>query len=366
MRVLHVAQPTTGGVPRVVLSYAADQLCQGHDIVVACPDGPLAKAVRRAGLAHLPWSAARRPGPGVLEEVRALRNLVEDARPDVVHLHSAKAGLAGRLAVRGRVPTVFQPHAWSFEAVRGGMRRAALRWERHATRWTGLVLCVSEAESRLGRRSGVAGEHRVVRNGVDLGRFSPIAREAARPGLGVDAATPLAVCVGRLCEQKGQDRLIAAWPGIRAEVPGAELVLVGDGPDRTRLETLAGPGIRFAGAVADPRPWYAAADVVAVPSRWEGMALVPLEAQAMARSVVAFEVAGMAESVPREAGRVVPAGDTGAFAAALARRLRDRELTLAEGRLGARYALLAHDATAAARNVTGLYAELLKRCGVDA
>jgi hypothetical protein len=45
--------------------------------------------------------------------------VVEEVRPDLVHAHSAKAGLAGRLAVRGRIPTVFQPHAWSFEAVGG-------------------------------------------------------------------------------------------------------------------------------------------------------------------------------------------------------------------------------------------------------
>ncbi|NEA48622.1 glycosyltransferase, partial [Streptomyces sp. SID10815] len=69
-----------------------------------------------------------------------------EVRPDLVHAHSAKAGLAGRLAVRGRIPTVFQPHAWSFEAVGGATAALALRWERWGTRWAARTVCVSEAE----------------------------------------------------------------------------------------------------------------------------------------------------------------------------------------------------------------------------
>lgn len=75
-------------------------------------------------------------------------------RPDVLHAHSAKAGLAGRLAVRGGVPTVFQPHAWSFDAVGGATAALALRWERFGARWADRVLCVSEAERRAGEAEG--------------------------------------------------------------------------------------------------------------------------------------------------------------------------------------------------------------------
>ncbi|OMQ15223.1 glycosyl transferase, partial [Modestobacter sp. VKM Ac-2676] len=71
-------------------------------------------------------------------ETLTLRRVVRAADPELVHLHSAKAGLAGRLAVQGSRRTVFQPHAWSFEAVTGGVAEASRRWERAAQRWTHL------------------------------------------------------------------------------------------------------------------------------------------------------------------------------------------------------------------------------------
>ncbi|MCF2435668.1 glycosyltransferase [Streptomyces thinghirensis] len=80
------------------------------------------------------WPATRSPGPALVSEVRRLARVIEDVRPDLVHAHSAKAGLAARLAVRGRVPTVFQPHAWSFEAVGGAGAALALGWERWGVR----------------------------------------------------------------------------------------------------------------------------------------------------------------------------------------------------------------------------------------
>ena len=70
-------------------------------------------------------------------------------------LHSAKAGLAGRLALRGRRRTVYVPHAWSFEAVQGAVGRASTVWEAAASRWTDMVVCVSEDERRRGREAGV-------------------------------------------------------------------------------------------------------------------------------------------------------------------------------------------------------------------
>jgi glycosyltransferase involved in cell wall biosynthesis len=319
LRVLHVAQPVDAGVARCVTDFATDQRAHGLDARVACPpSGPLPDWLRAAGVPVLPWPATRSPGPSVAGEARRLAALVRAADPDVVHLHSAKAGLAGRLALRGRRPTVFQPHAWSFAAVTGGLRTASLAWERAAARWAHVVVCVSDGERADGETHGVrARSWAVVPNGVDLDRFRPGDRAAARAALGLPAG-PLAVCVGRLSRQKGQDVLLAAWPSVRVE--GAALALVGDGPDHAALAAAAPPGVRFAGRSEDVRPWYAAADVVVVPSRWEGMALTALEGLACDRPVVASDVTGMREV----AGGVdvVPPGDPAALAAALTERLR--------------------------------------------
>lgn len=321
VRVLHVAQPVDAGVARCVADFAAEQRAAGLDARVACPpEGPLASWLAERGVPYAAWDATRSPGPAVAGETRRLARIVAATDPDVVHLHSAKAGLAGRLALRGRRPTVFQPHAWSFEAVTGAVRAASVAWERRAARWADSVVCVSAGERAVGVAQGVRPRrYDVVPNGVDLTRWAPSPRADARARLGLPGNAPVVLCVGRLSRQKGQDVLLDAWP--RVGVPGALLVLVGDGPDAAALESVAPQRVRFVGRRDDVADWYAAADVVAVPSRWEGMALTALEALACGRGVVASDVTGM-----REIGAavdVVPPGDPVALARALATRLRD-------------------------------------------
>ncbi|MFF1449438.1 glycosyltransferase family 4 protein [Streptomyces sp. NPDC058274] len=365
-RILHVTQPEDGGVARVVLDLARAQLAGGLHVTVACPDGGgLADAVRALGGDVRPWRATRSPGPSLAREVRRIGRIVRETRPDVVHAHSAKAGLAARLAVRGRVPTVFQPHAWSFEAVGGVTAALALKWERRGARWASRVVCVSEAERTTGERAGVAAPWRVIPNGVDPARFCPAAAGAVRAGIpllaAVDPAAPLVVCVGRLCRQKGQDVLLEAWGSVARRVPGARLVLVGDGPDAEGLRALAPDSVLFAGAAPDAVPWYRAADLVVLPSRWEGMALAPLEAMACGRPVVVTDVDGARESLPPDvqARCLVPPGAAGPLADALCGLLSDPPLRESLGRRGRRHVLTTHDVRHTAEAVADVYRELL-------
>jgi glycosyltransferase involved in cell wall biosynthesis len=357
--VLHVAQPTDGGVARCVTALAASQLRSGWQVVVACPPGGWSSAdLRAAGVEVVPWPARRSPGAGLAGEVRALAGVVASVDPAVLHLHSSKAGLAGRLAVRGRRLTVFQPHAWSVEAVPAGLRGATRAVERAAARWTDLILCVARQERDRGRALGIPGRYAVVPNGVDTRHFATAdpgqrVRSRARLGLGPG---PLAVCVGRLCRQKGQDLLLAAWPRVGSAQPDATLALVGGG---ARFPAPV-PGVLVAGPVTDPRDWYAAADVVVCPSRWEGMALVPLEAMATARSVVASDVGGTREALAPGAGALVPSGDPATLAAEILRRLADPARADAEGRVGRAHMVRHHQPAQALADVDRLYRDLLE------
>ncbi|MET9451960.1 glycosyltransferase family 4 protein [Streptomyces cinerochromogenes] len=358
-RVLHLAQPVDGGVARVVLDLARAQLAAGLHVTAACPGGALAVGLRELGADVRDWRAGRSPGPGLPGEVRRLARLIGEVRPELVHAHSAKAGLAARLAVRGRIPTVFQPHAWSFEAVGGLTAALALRWERWGARWADRVVCVSEAERTTGLRAGVRAAYAVIPNGIDTTRFTPQAPQAA------DDGNPLVVCVGRLCRQKAQDVLLAAWPEILARLPQARLVLVGDGPDREVLRQQAPSSVRFTGAVPDAAPWYRAADLVVLPSRWEGMALAPLEALACGTPVVLTDVDGARESLPPAlaAHCLVPPEDPVALAAAVTGLLTDPPLHAALAGQGHRHVLATHDVRHTAERVADLYRELLGTSG---
>lgn len=367
MTILHIAQPVDGGVARVVVDLVRGQREAGYRVLVACPQrGRLAAEAAAAGALVQDWPARRSPGPATALEAWRLRRIVRAAGPDVLHLHSAKAGLAGRLAVRGAVPTVFQPHAWSFAAVEGPLAAATLRWERYAARWAHRVLCVSDQERRGGEAAGIAAEWAVVPNGVDVRHYAPAERRAARMSLGLDLDAPLAVCVGRLCRQKGQDVLLAAWPEVLRAVPAARLALVGGGPDETALATavreLADPGrVRLAGDVPDPRPWLAAADLVVLPSRWEGMALAPLEAMAAGRPVLLTDVPGARECLPsaEHARGLVPPQDVPALAGRIAEALADPIECGRRGALAREHVVARHDVRSVVERVDALYRTLL-------
>jgi glycosyltransferase involved in cell wall biosynthesis len=224
---------------------------------------------------------------------------------------------------------------------------------------------VSEAERTTGLRAGVRGHWSVIPNGIDTERFHPAAVDTVRAGIeqlaGVDPAAPLVVCVGRLCWQKGQDVLLTAWDEVVRRVPKARLVLVGDGPDRAALRQLAPDSVLFAGSVADAVPWYQAADLVVLPSRWEGMALAPLEAMACGRPVVVTDVAGARESLPPGLAPrcLVPAEKPNVLAGAVAELLLDPLLRESLGHQGRRYVQSTHDVRHTAEAVAGVYRDLL-------
>jgi glycosyltransferase involved in cell wall biosynthesis len=361
--VLHVAQPTRGGVAGFVLALASDQIRRGWQVSVACPPGTLAEDVSGADATHHPWAARRNPGPSVVAETVRIRRIIDASQPDVVHLHSSKAGLAGRLALRRRRPTVFQPNAWSFEALSGPARAAAVAWERLSARWADAVVCVSQGELDRGAAVGIRADWRVIPNGVDvhgLRAATDEERTAARASLNGDES-PLVVCVGRLSRQKGQDVLLEAWPSVKERVPSAGLVLVGDGPEEDRLRSSAGPGVRFAGHRDDVARWLAAADVVVFPSRWEGMSIAMLEAMARGRSIVATDVSGAREALGADAGAIVPVGEPGALADALAARLLNPDEAAAEGRAARLRAERHYSFATTAAAITDVYRELLER-----
>jgi glycosyltransferase involved in cell wall biosynthesis len=340
--VLHVTQPTEAGVAAYVAALCSDQQARGWDVTVACPTaGRLADDLAFRGVRRVSWPATRSPGIVTALEAARLRRSVDDVAPDVVHLHSSKAGLAGRIAVHGQLPTLFQPHGWSWLAASPRMVPATLAWERMAARWTSLFVCVGEGEAARGRAHGLRGRFCVVPNGVDLTRYRPVEegdRLRARKSLDVACDAPLALCVGRVTRQKGQDLLLTAWEAVRANYPTARLALVGNGDLLETLRRQAPSGVIFVGPVDDAYLWYAAADVVVLPSRWEGLPLTLLEALAVGRSVVASDIPGIAEVLPEKAGALVPVGDVAALAEAIGRRFNDQNGARAEGRMGAEYA----------------------------
>ncbi|WP_281253889.1 glycosyltransferase family 4 protein [Flavimobilis soli] len=305
---MHVTQPGSAGVARVVLELATWQAAQGHEVTVAGPsDSWLAAELKAREIVLHHWNARRGPGLSTWREVRELQRIIQTETPSILHLHSTKAGLAGRLAVKGRTPTIYQPHAWGDWAAPASWRFLVRRWERTASRWTCLTLCLSRDELAHSDSLSISSS-RLVRNGVDATKFQPRDRRDARERLGIKSDARMVLCVGRLTKQKGQIDFLEIWKQIEEETPNVLLVLLGQGPDKRVLEASSdGYTVRFVTDCEDPRDWYAACDIVVAPSHWEGAALVPLEALAMGRTIVGYDVGDLGHIISIH-GVAVPAG----------------------------------------------------------
>ncbi|RMH42213.1 MAG: glycosyltransferase family 1 protein [Deltaproteobacteria bacterium] len=333
-----------------VRAFLVDQMrymqSQGFDVTVACaPDRDLAEQLADAGIGYAPVRMNREMSPAAdLFALHRMGQIVRRLRPDIVNAGTPKAGLLGMLAARAaHVPVrIYLLRGLRLEG-EVGLRRALLAaTERLACACAHAVVCVSSSVRDRAVALRLTPPARCVvlgagaSNGVDMRRFSwseemcSRARDLrSRYGIAPDA--PVVGFVGRLCRDKGTPDLIHAFVGVRARIPRATLVLVGDW-ENERPARLP-PGVVVTGFVEDTAPWYALMDVLAFPSYREGLPNVPLEAAAMGVPTAGYEATGTVDAVGHgEGGTLVPIGDADALARALLRYLEDPALRRAHGR----------------------------------
>lgn len=211
-------------------------------------------------------------------------------------------------------------------------RRGRVWLERQTARLATGVICVSQATADFCRGRGFAAEKlSVIPNGVDFARFAQ-AQPVELSQCGVPPNRQVMVFVGRLDQQKGLDRLLQALPRVFAAQPTLDLLLIGDGPAREPLlrqaELLGLTGrVHFAGWRADVAPILAASCLLVLPSRWEGMPNVVLEAMAAGKPVAAAPAEGVLELLGSAAEQqTANADDPAQFAALLLRLAGDANL----------------------------------------
>ncbi len=343
MTLLHlITRLSLGGSARNTIDSAAAAVREGYDTILAT--GPSGDEIDVTHLAdesgcrlEIIRSLRREIAP--LNDLRALVAIVQLIRRErvaIVHTHTSKAGFIGRLAARvANVPVVIHtPHGHIFYGYYGATRTSFfIALERWAATFSDALVALTEEGMRehLDRRIGSRDQYRVIPSGVDTEGFrnrAP-ARDAARSELGWSTEERIVVGVGRLVPVKGFDVAVRALAPLRAAFPETRLVLVGDGPERSRLEQLAAASdnlsrVTITGAAGDVAPFLAASDVVIAPSRNEGMGRVLVEAMALGKPVVASRVGGVASVVSDgRSGVLVRPDDPGELARALIELLCD-------------------------------------------
>jgi glycosyltransferase involved in cell wall biosynthesis len=314
------------------------------------------------GRAWVPGFAAvaigDRPRPGRdLAAVLRLRRLLRDWAPDVVHAHGLRAGAFAALA-GGPGALVVTVHNAPPAAAPGRIIHAAL--ERLTARRADAVTWVS---GDLGARMRRAGAHDAGRAVVAAPAFRvPSADQvaAAQASLG-DDGRPAVFAAGRLTAQKGFDVLIDAAARWQGRFPAPVLAIAGEGPLAGELGARAGAAgvpVRFLGRRADIPALMAAADVVVVPSRWEGQPLVVQEALRAGRPVVASRVGGIPDLTGEDGALLVPPGDATALAGAVLTILDDRAAAVRLGAAATERARALPDAGDAVDSALALYGRL--------
>lgn len=314
-------------------------------------------------------------GAALVELVRLMRRI----RPHVVHTHTAKAGVLGRVAARlARVPVVVHTyHGHVFEGYFGSRRaRLFLSVERAVARRTDCLLAVSGAVRRdlLALGVGQPEQFRVVPLGLDLDRFvaSDTWRGGLRAELGLPPEAPLVGIIARLVHIKAHEVFLRAAARVAREVPGSRFVLVGDGERRAELETLAmehglAGRAHFLGWRRDLERVYADLDVVVLTSRNEGLPVAVIEAMAAGRPVVATRVGGVADVVEDGVtGHLASSGDAEAVAAAVVDLLLDPKRSQTMGQAGRERVVQRFQTGRLLSDLDGLYRDLLRARGIHA
>jgi glycosyltransferase involved in cell wall biosynthesis len=333
-RVAYVIGTTTGGTGRHAAMLAEG--CTARRLTVSV-FGPAATRSLFPAVAFTPVDIADRPRPARdAAAVLRLRRLLARYVPDVVHAHGLRAGAVTALALartprRERPAMVVTTHN---AAPSGATARAAyLALERLTARRADAVLCVSADLAARMRRAGARDVALAVVSAPPAAAPSAEAVGQARAAMGA-AGRPVVLAVGRLTPQKGFDLLLEAMTILGDREPAPLLVIAGDGPQAARLAARSaalGSDVRFLGLRADIPALLAAADVVAVPSRWEGQPLIVQEALRAGRPLVASRVGGIPSLTGEDAALLVPPGDPGRLASAVRSLLDDRALASALG-----------------------------------
>lgn len=264
--------------------------------------------------------------------VLELCQLLREVKPDLVHLHSSKAGVIGRIACfLSRIPCVFTAHGWAFAAGVPWTRKViAVVTERMLARFTSHIVTVSVQDKKLAlaNRVGVPDQLHVIHNAIPDCSSKSVASKVGAANI---------VMVARFDSQKDHLLLLRALAEIEDEY---SLTLVGDGPGLAAAKVVAlelkiGDKVVFFGARSDVPEILEASDIFVLASNWEGFPISILEGMRAGLPIVSSKVGGVAEAVIHgETGFLVERGNVSTLRQHLQMLIRDPELRTKMGQAG--------------------------------
>ena len=383
MTICHIiTRLIVGGAQENTLLSCEGLAARGHAVILisgptAGPEGSLVQRAQRGSYRYVECPAMlRRIDPW--HDAWAcvdLCKLLRDIRPDVVHTHSSKAGILGRLAARrAGVPCVIHGiHGMSFNRTQPAPVRWAYRAaERCCARRTDHFVCVCNAMIDQAVAAGIAPRDRftTIYSGMEVDLFDPAHydRAAVRRPWGVSDEHVVAGAIARLFRNKGYEYLIPAMARAAAAEPSLRFVWIGDGAQRGEFERqLVSLGLRdrvtLTGLVAPERipELLAGVDMLVHASAWEGLPRAVVQALLMEKPAISFDIDGAPEVVlPGETGILVPLGDAARMADAMVELARDPDKRRRLGAAGRRRCLPMFDHRLMVEQLERLYERTMR------
>lgn len=378
MRIVHViTRLIVGGAQENTLLSCEGLQALGHDVHLLSgpttgPEGSLVERARAGtySFEELP-SLVRQVNP-VLDHraLRAMRNRFKMLRPDVVHTHSSKAGVLGRIAAhQAGVPVIVHTiHGMSFNRTQPRWLQAAYAFaERYCAKRCHAIACVADAMAQQALAAGIgrAEQYTTIRSGMVVSDFDPAKqdRAAVRREWGFEDEHIVIGTVARLFYNKGYEQIIDVMDAAAREAPNLRFVWVGDGAARGAYEeALRDRGlldrVHLTGLLPPsemPRV-LSGIDILAHTSQWEGLPRAVVQSLLMEKPAITFAIDGAPEVViPGETGDVVSLNDTKVFSHALVAMARDGDARRAMGRNGRAKCLQMFDHHLMVKQLDALY-----------
>jgi glycosyltransferase involved in cell wall biosynthesis len=347
VRLLHIVGDSRyGGAASIILGLGHVAQAEGWHVDVLTTDPVFQHAVRQHGLGLVNLDVIRRE----IRPVWDLGGLVRLSRflrrepYRIVHTHTSKAGFVGRLAARlAGVPAIVHTvHGFAFhEESPVHIRRFYSTLERLASRWCDRIVSVSEFHRSWAIELGMCtpGQVIAIPNGIaEVARNREAGRAELRREMGAEQDDMVILSMARLAADKGLEYLIEAAAILPETARRVRIVIAGDGPERERLEQLAGhlgvtQRVRFLGFREDVGDLLAASDLVVLPSLREGLSIALLEAMAAGKPIIATNIGSQREVASHAyMARLVRPADARALSEAIAQLSGDEALMARLGR----------------------------------
>jgi glycosyltransferase involved in cell wall biosynthesis len=340
LRILQaVAGKDWGGVSMMVQAIAKKLIAEGCEVtILSSPDATSVAEYSSTG-ARLAHSAHWRREISPLHDLLFLWEMFRLCRKhrfDVVHTHSSKTGMVGRIAawLAGTPLVVHTIHGFSFHEFSSGLgTQFFITLEKIAAHFSHVMISVNSEDRETAIKRGITAPERIVTivNGIDPGPLNGTAPTPLRAELQLPDEAILVGSIGRLAPQKGYTYLVEAVPALRARYPQAHVIIAGNGPEEEKLHELVkkmglASHCHLLGFRRDIAGLLAAFDIFVTPSLWEGLSISLLEAMAAGKAIVSTAIKGNRETIQSGVnGLLVEAANPNALATAIGQLIEHPE-----------------------------------------